>query len=226
MKEKQKPDLEELKTRHESDLTGKERRLLERARFQEMNLSEKLRYFWDYYKWTLIVLAAVIFFILEGIGMYRRSKEITLVSLAIMDTPLDASKGVHAFEDDLTAFLGTGNPLEKVETDTSLSSGRDAGAVMKRTVVIAAGLTDAIIINEEFYDELASQEGILPWKEALGDDFDRYASVFDKEGRLDLSGNAVWQSYGITWYEPCYLVLLNDSPHMENAAALADFFLL
>ena len=224
-KNKQQPTLEELKNRHESDLSGKERRRLERAAFKDMDFRAKLQYFWDYYKWTLLIVLFVIFAIHEGIGIYHRSKQIKLLSIAIMDTPLYANVGVDSFSEDLLAFLGSGDPWEIIETDTALMSGNNSNAITKRAVVVGAGLTDILIINEEYFEELDAEEAFISWQEILGDDYEVYASLFDDKGRLELSRNPVWTNYEITAYSPVDLAVLATSDHMETVRRLPEFFL-
>ena len=223
-KNRLQPTLEELKGRHESDLSAKERRRLERAAFKDMDAKAKLQYFWDYYKWTLLVVLFVIVAIHEGIGIYHRSKQIILLSIGIMDSPLYASEGVARFSEDLTSFLGTGDPYETIETDTALMSGNDSHAVTKRAVVVGAGLTDILIIGEEYFEELDAEEAFISWQDILGDDYQSYAALFDDSGRLELSQNPVWKTYGITEYTPVYLAVLERSERLENARKIPEFF--
>ena len=216
--------LRELEEMHESDLTPKQRRQLEWQRFQNMNWTERLTFFWDYYKWTLIVLFVLIIGIYEGIGIFHRLHQKVLLSMAIMDASLGSSEDVRRFSGDLADFLGTGDPDEVVDIDTALMSGDSVSATTKLTVVIGAGITDIIMIDAATYEKLAAQQAFRDWPEILGDSFEDYGDLFDDEGRMELSSNEKWLSYSLTWYEPIYCCMLASSEKTENAAALASFF--
>ena len=63
----------------------------------------------------------------------------------------------------------------------------------------------------------------------LMEDGDGYAYTyylvrFDAEGRLDISKNERYKSYGLTMYEPVYCGLLAASGHKEAAARMVEFF--
>ena len=147
------------------------------------------------------------------------------MSIAVMDSPLDAYPDVQRFSEDLLLFLGTGDPYEVIDLDTSVSSGDDSNSVMKRSVVIAAGMTDILFVNEEYYEEMDSMEGLLDWKTILGDDYARYEPLFDEKGRFVVSDSDVWKSYNMTSYEPVYAAVLQAAPHLQSVAALPAFFL-
>ena len=212
-----------MEEKHESDLTPKERRLLEWEKFKKMNVSQKLEYFWDYYKWTLLVAAIVIFFIAEGIGIYHRLQEIKLLSIAIMDVPIDRDREVEQFRQDLLAAIGNGIEHEKIELDTSLMSGDTVAAVSKLTVVVGGGLTDVLICNEETYLNLEEQGAFTDWTEILGEEYEEYQTLFTPEGRLDLSDLEIWNSYALTSYSPVYLGRLDSSSDMEYVRRFIHF---
>ena len=78
-------------------------------------------------------------------------------------------------------------------------------------------------MQPETYDELEAQGAFLDWQELLGDSAEKYASLLDEKGRMELSSNEVWNSYGLTEYSPVYAGFLVNSKHPENAAGFADF---
>lgn len=61
--EPQKIDENDLRYKHESDLTKKEKRELERQKLAGMGLGGKLQYIWAYYKPQIFVVVGVIILI-------------------------------------------------------------------------------------------------------------------------------------------------------------------
>jgi len=221
MKEDNSPrNLEEM---HESDLSPRERMLLERRRLKQMSWGQRLGYFWDYYKWVPVVIVAAVAIIHEGLAIYHRSQEKILLSVAVLDVPLYSSENGVRLKEDLAAHIGTGSDKEVVDMDTSVMSGNTVAAVTKRSVVTAAGITDVFVVNRETFEELQEQNAFLDWKELLGESWEKYASLFDADGQLDVSSNNVWISYDLTEYSPAYAGFLVNSKHPENAAGFVDF---
>ena len=208
---------------HETDLTREEKRRMEREKFKAMSLQGKLGYFWDYYKWTIIIVIVAVVVIHEGIGIYKRSKQIKLLSIAVMDTDIDSAQGQRDFSDGLLSILGTGNPDEVIELDTSLMSGDSQSATIKRVVITAAGVTDIVIVDEACYESYAGEEAFLSWEEILGDDYESCAQLMDEKGRMDLTRSERWNSYEMTWYEPVLAGFLASSDKVEAGAQFAKY---
>ena len=216
-------DSRNLKEMHESDMSPRQRRQLERQRLKEMNWGQRLEYFWEYYKWVPVVILAVVIVIHEGLGIYHRSQQKILLAIAVLDVPVYSADQGPRLGQDLAAHMGTGSDKEVVDIDTSVMSGDTVAAVTKRSVITAAGITDIFVVNQETYDELEAQGAFLDWQELLGDSAEKYASLLDEKGRMELSSNEVWNSYGLTEYSPVYAGFLVNSKHPENAAGFADF---
>ena len=208
---------------HETDLTREEKRRMEREKFKSMSLRGKLGYFWDYYKWTILIVIVAVVVIHEGIGIYKRSKQIKLLSIAVMDTDIDSAQGQRDFSDGLLSILGTGNPDEVIELDTSLMSGDSQSATIKRVVITAAGVTDIVIVDESCYERYAQEEAFLSWEEILGDDYESCAQLMDEKGRMDLTRSERWKSYEMTWYEPVLAGFLASSDKTEAGAQFAKY---
>ena len=216
-------DSRNLKEMHESDMSPRQRRQLERQRLKEMNWGQRLEYFWEYYKWVPVVILAVVIVIHDGLGIDHRSQQKILLAIAVLDVPVYSADQGPRLGQDLAAHMGTGSDKEVVDIDTSVMSGDTVAAVTKRSVITAAGITDIFVVNQETYDELEAQGAFLDWQELLGDSAEKYASLLDEKGRMELSSNEVWNSYGLTEYSPVYAGFLVNSKHPENAAGFADF---
>ena len=216
-------DSRNLKEMHESDMSPRQRRQLERQRLKEMNWGQRLEYFWEYYKWVPVVIIAAVVVLHEGLAIYHRSQQNILLAIAVLDVPVYSADQGPRLGQDLAAHIGSGSDKDVVDIDTSVMSGDTVAAVTKRSVITAAGITDIFVVNQETYDELQEQGAFLDWQELLGDSADQYASLLDEKGRLDLSADEIWNSYGLTEYSPAYAGFLVNSKHPENAIGFADF---
>lgn len=221
--EAKKVQVEEVPQEHESDLSPRERRQREKARFKEMDLSEKLGFLWDYYKWVIPAVAFLIFFIYEGMGIYHRLQQTIMLSFAVVDVPIDAQDDLHFFTQDMEAFLGSTDDLHVVEIDASAMSGDAPEAVSKLTVLMAAGMTDIAVLDQDNYEKYEEADAFLDWRELLGEDYELYTTLFDEEGRLDLSKNEKWLSYRLTYYEPAYAAVIASSERTEAAKEFIRF---
>ena len=219
--ETKEPGLEDM---HESDLTARQRRQLEFKRLKHMTWGERVRYFWDYYKWVLVVLVIAIIAISEGISIYHNLQKKTVLSLAVMDALIGSGDQADRLCRDLIEVIGSGDPHEEVNIDTALISGDSVAAISKLTVVTASGMTDVVFLNDESWEDLNSRGAFLEWKEVLGVRYNHLSRMFDEEGRLDISKNERYKSYGLTMYEPVYCSLLAASEHKEAAARMVEFF--
>ncbi len=210
--------------RYESDLTNKEKRQLEWKKLKTMTWGERIQYLWAYYKIWLAALIAVIFVVWIGVTSWQNSQMVVLLSVAVADTTLDSSEGAEKMEEDLIAYLGTGDSKETISLDTTVQSGDDYTAVIKKTVVMATGSTDVLICGEDMYNEYEEQGAFVSWEEVLGDDYASYESKL-VDGKLDLSTSPKWKDYGMTEYEPVYAAVLASSENQANAAKMAEYFL-
>ena len=211
---------------HESDLTPQEKRRMELARFKEMTPKEKWGFFWDYYKWTLVAVLVVALLAYEGVQMHHRLSQIQLLGIAVVDVSVNSGEAVQDLQKDLALFMGTGDPHEVVDIDTSVYSGESPEAVTKLAVLMAAGVTDLAILDADNYQKYLEASAFVPWEDLLGDSYEDYADLFDEEGRLVLNRCERWQSYGISEQDTVYCGVLHSSEHKENCVEFLRFFTL
>lgn len=221
MKKNNEPDIEELLQKHESDLTQKEKRLIERYKLKDMDWKGRIWYFWTYYKLVLAVLLGVIFVICLGVEIYQNKQKIELVSVAVTDTTVDAETIKESMEADLLNYMGTGDRHEMITLDTNVMSGDDYTSSMKRSVILSAGTTDILICGSDLYEEY--KDAFISAEDFLGDSYSDYEEYLT-DGGLDLSKSEKWKSYGLTDYEPVYLGVLVNAKNTENALKFAEYF--
>ena len=134
--------------KHESDMTKKEKRELEREKLASMGGSEKAEYILSYYKFHIAAVAGLIVLIV-GIGMWIDSfrNETMLYAAVINGKELDAGMMEH-----FQAYRGDDNRRHKYVLDTSVaflgqdSSGElDYASQMKMVTLTGAGTADVFI---------------------------------------------------------------------------------
>lgn len=212
----------DLSKKHESDLTRQEKRQLELQKLKGMSGKERISYIWTYYKvWFAVLLGIIVLLCMAG-EIIHNSRQVELLSVSVADCGYDVEEGKSTLTADLLDYIGTGDRWETVTLDTSVESGDDYTAVMKRTVVIASETTDILICGSELYDAYGDEGAFLTAEELLGEDYDQYASCIT-DGKIDLSKSEKWTSYGLTEYEPVYVGVLATAKHTENAKKMVEF---
>lgn len=109
---------ETLKNKKESDLTPKERRLLEKEKLSTMTIGGKLGYLWTYYKiWLLVLILAV------GLGkflwdIYDGSKNNPILYITVANAGMSDTTALSA---DFKEYLENDNKRDLVEVSSNLS---------------------------------------------------------------------------------------------------------
>lgn len=212
-----------MEVKHESDLTGKEKRSLEIQKIRNMSWGKRLPYLWTYYKYWLLGLIIVGVFLWFGITVYRNAQKTELLSIVVMDARMENDEGEEQLQSDLLKAIGTGNKNEIIAMDTTVSSGDDYASVIKRTTALETGTSDVLVCGESAYDQYEEKELFLDWKEVLGSDYEKY-EAYIVDGKLDLSSSQVWEKYGLTAYEPVYMGALAGTDNRENIKKMAEYF--
>lgn len=214
-----KKDENDIRNKHESDLTKKEKRELERMKLGSMSLGGKLQYIWAYYKPQLFGLIGVIVVFFIGKDIYQNAQIKTSLSVMVIDSTGSAQEAAaKKLEEDLGI---SDDPYHRVSLDESVRTGQsqkelDTYSQMSFTTKIAAKGVDILIAPEEFFDTLngddyfADLTEMLPQEvyDSFGEDISKYSVTLDSKelGEL-LEVN----------YEPLKIGILSNSENSENA---------
>lgn len=212
-----------MEKRYESDLTPKEKRQLEWKKVKGLSGGKKIEYLWTYYKYWLLVLAAVVFVIYFAVSVYQNARRNPILSVAIVDANWQNETGFEQLSSGLLEAMGTGDKYEEVALDTSVASMESPENMMKATVTIAGGELDLVVCGREFYDHYSEQGAFADWKDILGDEYDAY-EPYMTDNLPDLSKSSKWTDGEYTLYQPVYLCCMNTAPHPEQAKAFLDYF--
>lgn len=214
-------------TKHESDMTEKEKRELEREKLASMNGKEKLDYIFSYYK---LHIAAVLIVILlaVGIGVWIDDLQdenmlyTVIINAADMDTAMmEEFRNIREDEKRHHKYiLDTSIVISEQNNSVDL----DYASRMKLTTLTGANTADIFICPEDLYQEYSGEEGtLLSIADLMGEAFvSAHADICEKDA-IRVEDSAVLQKYGYPGSEPAYLVVFYYSKHQDVAADFINF---
>lgn len=215
--------------KHESDMTKKEKRELERKKLASMDTKGKVEYILVYYKFHL---AALIGLILLAIGVFQWidsfQDETMLYASIVNGRGLDAG-----IMEEFQAYLGDMEPRHKFILDTSVAFSNQDGSgemdyanQMKLTTLVGAGTTDLYICPESIYQQYSQEPGLLaPVEELVGAGFvSAHPEICEKDA-VRVEGSEVLERYGYQGSGPAYLIVFQYSKHQDVAAHFIKFLM-
>ncbi|MGO5543704.1 hypothetical protein ACTQWG_14655 [Blautia sp. HCP3S3_H10_1] len=221
-KQDKAPEIDEndIRFKHESDLTKKEKRQLEKMKLSSMGLGGKLQYIWAYYKPQMAAVVAVIAIIFFARDLYQNSKIKTALTVMVIDSyGMKQEEAENQVEKDLGIEE---DPYQVVTVDESLRTGDDGVALesysqMAFTTKVAARAVDVLIGSEAYMDSFENKEEyftdltqLLPEDvyEAFGNQEDKYS--------ISISSAQLADELEVA-YEPVKIGILANSENVENA---------
>lgn len=147
---------------------------------------QKMRYFWDYHKWKVIIPVIILAFGISIIISYRQEKQELTLYIAMMnahmDTPEDADfvakyvKDQGIDEKALSVRIETGlyHPRPEMNVLDEVST----ASVQKYRALLLSGKADVTITTSWVIDEYESSDCYLNLEDVLPSSF--YASLGDK----------------------------------------------
>lgn len=204
-----------------SDLSRKERRLLEKEKIKGMGFKKKLEYIWMYYKSTMVAVLALILVAKFGVDWYHNLQIETVLAISAVNSAMTEAEPVT---EEIKKILGCeGDEYSSVEIAGNLTTGADGTefdyyAQMAYSTQIQARGIDVLIFPESLYERANSSgifdnlENILDeeTKAALGDRLKGDYIVLGTETSLD-------EEFGLK-YQPICLAIPASAENTENAA--------
>ena len=205
--------------KNESDLSKKERRLIEKEKLKGMGPKKKLEYIWMYYKPAIFGVIAVIALIFGIKDYYEQSKIKTVLSMTVVnsmandtETPEQKIKETLGYKDD---------PYSKVEIGVNLTTDSemaefDYNAQMAYMAQIQAGSVDIMVMPEKLYQTLKKNEPFADLKELLGEEaFEKFGTQTDTT-HISITDSELEQELGVI-YDPVCIAVPYSAPNQENA---------
>lgn len=218
-KKQEKINLEELKEKHESDLTKREKRLLEKEKFKDMSIPGKLEYIWMYYKPVLFGILGVIILIFVGIDVYHNMQTETVLSVAVVDA---VTSNTEVLAEEIEERLSITGENQKVQVSSNFvsdrqSEGLDYYSQMAFVTQVQAKTIDIVLMPEDLCKVYEEEGYFADLKELLGEEI--YASFGDSADtyHLKLSQEDISETLDLPYESVCVAVLVN-TPHTESVS--------
>lgn len=155
----------------------------EREALKKGTPKQKLMYFWDYYKWHVIIAVAAIAIIATFINQILTKKDIAFYACMMNSSRADYMKESPDSVDDFGRLIGINEKEEEVFYDTSIqigmNNGEDMNSSQKFMIYLAASEFDVMVTDAEtnlkyaymgYYHDLRSfltEEQFLRYKDHL-----------------------------------------------------------
>lgn len=211
--------------KHESDMSRREKRELEKSYLDQMNVLQKIQHIAAYYKThmliTFITFLGIIFAIYY---IYRMQVDIVFNALVINSY----GGNVKTLGNDFKEFIQDQNRFHEIYIDDSLlfsgSSLSDYYKEMKLASYINNKLVDVMILDEEFYSHYKDSGLLQPLFKIVSDEQleDLNPDREDVFG-IRITGNKKLKEHGFQIQGNVYLVVMQNAPCPENAKRFIEF---
>ena len=218
--EPQKIDENDIRYKHETDLTKKEKRELEKMKLASMGWKGKLQYIWAYYKPQMAAVVAVIAIALFARDLYENSKIHTALAIMVIDS---YGTKQEETEEKVQEALGIqDDPYETVTVDESLrTSGNgeelESYSQMAFTTKVAAESVDVLVGSEAYMNSFEfKDEYFMDLTELLPDTVYQAFGEQDDEYSITISSDELAKELEVD-YQPIRISVLANSKNGENA---------
>ena len=213
--------------------TQMERIKEEWAAFQALPFGKKLEHIWIYYKWYILVAAAVICVLVSILGTVASNRKETLISGIFINNAAEP-EGYTCLTEGFWEYCGA-DPDQKVELVTGRSidfesetpSQQEAAAFMTVTCMIAAKTLDYIITDEASAAHFMEQEVVMDLRQLLPEEVLAQWDTIEQDGAviaLGLEGTAFARKYPLAAENSCILVIAN-APNPENMVRFLEYLM-
>ena len=209
-----------LSQKHESDLTKKEKRLLEKEKLKTMSGKEKLAYIWMYYKLAIFGAVAAVFLVIGIANWIENAKITNVLSVTVINS---SGSGYDAAVSSLEEFFGIADEKYKtVELSESYSTTSDGDALdtyaqMAFVARVQAKDMDVVLLPESLCESYEEQGYFADLEDVLGEET---CAAFEDamQGQHILISDADFmEQFGVS-YEPVCVAVFVNAPNSENAA--------
>ena len=207
---------------YESDLSRRERRLLEKEKIKGMGLEKKIQYLWMYYKFVLFGLIGLIILGFVIRDWYENSKIESILTISVINGGLSEPE---LLEEEIRTLLGTTDKYEEVQISTSLntdSTGKELDTNSQMVFVAQASVQgiDVLLAGEELLQGLTEADYLTELDQVLSPETLEKFGEDAKTYYVCLDGNKGLESLELGY--PVYAAVLVNAKHPENAAVWLD----
>lgn len=217
----QEIDHNDIHYKHESDLTKKEKRLLEKEKLAGMGLGGKLQYLWAYYKWVLVVVIAVTVVVRIVADSYHNSQIDTVLAVDVIDSD---GTGYEEMLASMEAMTGADeDEYKQVELSMNFKTGTDESQLdtydqMAFITRVQAGTEDLVVAPEALCEELDESGYFIKPEDVLDTDTYERLSGCIQGNYLVLTDSSLTESLGL-YYDTVCIGVFGNTENVENCAA-------
>lgn len=145
---------------HASDLSRKERRLLEKEKLAGMGLGKKLEYIWMYYKAAIFGVIFLVAAVFIGWDIYQNAQIRNILSVYVVNGGM---MDTQSLQEQAMELLAANEKKESVTVNSSLSTDKegkefDYTSQMVFVTQLQAGTMDVMVMPEALYETLKKEE--------------------------------------------------------------------
>ena len=203
---------------HESDLTRRERRLLEKEKVKDMGMGAKLEYFWMYYKGVVFGFIGVLLLAYFLKDWYHNAQMKDVLSISVVNSGnLDA----ETLSADIKELLGYEDEYSQVTINTNLTTEPDGKnldyyAQMAYVTQFQTKSVDVLILPESLYPAVNIDDYFLDMREVLDEETCEILGDRIKDGYVTFDDLSLRQTLQVA-YEPVCMAVPINAVNVENA---------
>lgn len=204
---------------HESDLSRRERRLLEKEKIKDMGVGRKLEYLWMYYKWVLFALIGAVFLVWAGMDWYENAKMETELAIAAVN----AGQGdTETLCEEIKEMLGYEDEYSRVSIISNLTTEQDGKAFDYHAQVayitqLQTKEIDVLVFPESLYESANIDHIFMDMKDVLDEKTLAAFGDMVKGDYLVVPNSMLDERMGIP-YDPVCMAVPSNAEDIENAS--------
>lgn len=203
---------------YESDLTRKEKRLLEKEKIKGMGMGKRLQYIWMYYKAAIFGVIGAIILVFVIRDWYRNAQIVDILSIAIANGGLGDTE---EWAEEIKADLGSTDEDDRVSFILNLNTDEtgaefDYNAQMAFIAQVQAQGIDVLVTTEDMCKNMSNQEFFADLTEALDEETLELLGDRAEQYYIKLEDSAIQEHIPLAYDEVC-VAILGNTKNFDNA---------
>ncbi|MDO4306057.1 MAG: hypothetical protein Q4C77_04420 [Eubacteriales bacterium] len=197
--------------KYESDLTRKEKRLLEKEKIKGMGMGKKLQYFWMYYKPVIFGFIGVIVLIFVLRDWYRNAQIEDILTIAVANGGMGETE---EWAEEIKADLGSTDENDRVSFILNLNTDEtgaefDYNAQMAFVAQVQAESIDVLVTTEAMCRKMGEQEFFSDLSEVLDEETLEILGDRAEQYYIRLDNSVIREHIPLPYEDVCVAILIN-----------------
>lgn len=209
--------------KYESDLTKREKIVLEWENIKKLRGRKLFDHIWAYYKPVLVVLLILLLIIITIHTMVMNNSDRDGLNLVIVDLNPEKDDQTEKLRTELSQYIASDESA--VYLNAAISSIEDSANNIKTIIALSSNLetNDVVICSEAVFQRFHAQGAFKSWEDILDTNYNVYGKYI-VNGAVDLTKSNRWADGEWVTYSPAYLCLLSGARHTDAAVAMLPYF--